>query len=44
MDAVLALVGLVVFIASVIVFAAAVTWTVVRVTPTRSSEKRSQAS
>ncbi len=44
MDAVLALVGLVAFIASVIVFAAAITWLVVRLTPTRSAEERSQTS
>ena len=43
MDAVLAFGGLVAFIVSVIVLAAAVTWTVVRLTPARNSEERSQA-
>jgi multisubunit Na+/H+ antiporter MnhB subunit len=36
-DAVLGLIGLVVFAACVIVFAAAMTWLVVKISPTRSS-------
>ena len=39
MDAVLGLFGLVVFAACVIVFAAAMTWVVVRLSPARNDEK-----
>ena len=35
MDTVLGLVGMIVFIAAVIAFAAAVTWTVVKLTPAK---------
>jgi hypothetical protein len=39
-DAVLGLLGLVVFAACVIVFAAAMTWVVVRLSPAPNGEKR----
>ena len=39
METVLGLVGLVVFIVSVIALAAAVTWTVVKVTPQRAKNR-----
>jgi hypothetical protein len=41
MDAVLGLLGLVVFAACVIVFAAAMTWVVVKVSPARGGSDRS---
>jgi hypothetical protein len=40
-DAVLGLLGLVVFAACVIVFAAAMTWVVVRLSPAQSGRQRS---
>jgi hypothetical protein len=39
-DAVLGLLGLVVFAACVIVFAAAMTWVVVKLSPARNGERR----